>query len=436
MTQGGHALFIDLTIVTMSLNSDDIVDEIDIVLSPEAVTIEAGLMPVLLQFPLRDKDRPYSPAGDTAPRVKYKYNVQRMHWDVPLDTDGPNYYSGGVEEAKRGHLEYFSLKSSRVHQGVGGMGVGFMKDNRLHVVPLQEVMQLRPSPDHLDDHKEKSTVLHPKEAAHQGNAKSELQPITVQIKKHETEQQTEARLRSYAFHAQKDEADEWCDLTYHGQGSDVSTSVQQMIEDSMVETVDPDQYLDKMEYLDQLVPSTSTRTIVSPTVKVHQNGEEAVLNDLGKPAQFKSSVQSEGTLMLSNDSMNALGKCLHRLFEESAVISLNKIRKSLQQSHMTEQLIALGATGSDESLHACIGSFDNVVFIKHAFVRKLQGDSTLDPLRSIVLDVLAENDVTKRGDIMELANAQGVAVTDNMYSRVMKELCISKGSSWSMKSGD
>jgi DNA-directed RNA polymerase-3 subunit RPC5 len=140
--------------------------------------------------------------------------------------------------------------------------------------------------------------------------------------------------------------------------------------------------------------------------------------------------------MLSNDSMNALGKCLTRLFEESAVISLNKIRRSLQQPHMTEQLVALGATGSDESLHACIGSFDNVVFIKHAYVRRLQGDSTLDPLRSIVLDILAENDVTKRGDIMELANKQGVAVTDNMYSRVMKELCISKGSSWSMKSGD
>eukprot|EP00889_Picochlorum_renovo_P001760 jgi/Picre1/28790/NNA_004187.t1 len=395
----------------MSLDSDDIVDEIDIVLSSEAVTIEGGLMPVLLQFPLREKDRPYS-TGETAPRVKYKYNVQRMHWDVPLDTEGPNYYDGGVGESKRGPLEYFSLKSSRVHQGVGGMGVGFMKDNKLHLVPLQEVMQLRPSPNHLDDHKEKST-----------------------IKKHETEQQTEARLRSYAFHAQKDEADEWCDLTYHGHGSDVSSAVQRMIEHTMGEPVGSDQYLDKMEYLDQLVPSTSTAATVS-TVKMPYSGEGAVLNDIGKPAQFKSNDQPGSSLMLSNDSMNALGKCLTRLFEESAVISLNKIRRSLQQPHMTEQLVALGATGSDESLHACIGSFDNVVFIKHAYVRRLQGDSTLDPLRSIVLDILAENDVTKRGDIMELANKQGVAVTDNMYSRVMKELCISKGSSWSMKSGD
>ncbi|WPT16024.1 DNA-directed RNA polymerase III subunit rpc5 [Picochlorum sp. SENEW3] len=418
----------------MSLDSDDIVDEIDIVLSTEAVTIEGGLMPVLLQFPLREKDRPYS-TGETAPRVKYKYNVQRMHWDVPLDTEGPNYYDGGVGETKRGPLEYFSLKSSRVHQGVGGMGVGFMKDNKLHLVPLQEVMQLRPSPNHLDDHKEKSTVLHPKEVPHQGNAKSELQPITVQIKKHETEQQTEARLRSYAFHAQKDEADEWCDLTYHGHGSDVSSAVQRMIEHTMGEPVGSDQYLDKMEYLDQLVPSTSTAATVT-TVKMPYSGEGAVLNDIGKPAQFKSNDQPGSSLMLSNDSMNALGKCLTRLFEESAVISLNKIRRSLQQPHMTEQLVALGATGSDESLHACIGSFDNVVFIKHAYVRRLQGDSTLDPLRSIVLDILAENDVTKRGDIMELANKQGVAVTDNMYSRVMKELCISKGSSWSMKSGD
>jgi len=313
--------------------------------------------------------------------------------------------------------------------------VGFMKDNKLHLVPLQEVMQLRPSPNHLDDHKEKSTVLHPKEVPHQGNAKSELQPITVQIKRHETEQQTEARLRSYAFHAQKDEADEWCDLTYHGHGSDVSSAVQRMIEHTMGEPVGSDQYLDKMEYLDQLVPSTSTAATVS-TVKMPYSGEGAVLNDIGKPAQFKSNDQPGSSLMLSNDSMNALGKCLTRLFEESAVISLNKIRRSLQQPHMTEQLVALGATGSDESLHACIGSFDNVVFIKHAYVRRLQGDSTLDPLRSIVLDILAENDVTKRGDIMELANKQGVAVTDNMYSRVMKELCISKGSSWSMKSGD
>lgn len=40
-----------------------------------------------------------------------------------------------------------------------------------------------------------------------------------QVKRRETEQQTEARLRSYAHLAAQEEADQWVPLEFHGEAS-------------------------------------------------------------------------------------------------------------------------------------------------------------------------------------------------------------------------
>lgn len=453
-----------LAIITMiDLNDDEIIQEIDIVVAPELSTSGSGSMldeqlkPMVLQFPLRQKDRPYE-TGAGNPRVKYKFDVKRMHWDIPLDVDGHHYYDADFDERKQ--ISHFSLKSSRVHQGIGGTCVGLLKDNTLHLIPVQEVMQLRPSPHHLDKHGKESVSLKDgsvktaRDALFAENGRrNDLQPITVQIKKHETEQQTEARLRSYAFHAQKDEADPWCDLSYCGEQSGESAAVWSQIENSMAEPIEEETYLNKREYLDALigsasmalsVPALHTETMQDNRGKVGGLHSETAY-DIGKPAQnipMKGHVKLEDSIMmdvsaeLSTDSTTSLKTTLDRLFEESAVLSLSRIRKSLKKPHMTDQLQEIAHRSSDEELHACIMTLNRYIHLRNSYVRQLKGDSILDPLRSIVVDILHENEVIKRSDVMDKANELGVAVTDNMYSRVMKELCVSKGALWSMKSGD
>jgi len=428
-----------------------IVKEIDIVVSPDLSfggSVDGERIPMVLQFPLREKDRPY-PTMSGNPRVKYKYTVKRMHWDIPLDVDGAHYYDADFDDRKQ--IRQFSLKSSRVHQGVRGMCVGMMKGNILHLIPVQEVMQLRPSPNHLDKQSKEGSgqrdTVGKVEAVHgEAGRRNDLQPITVQIKKHETEQQTEARLRSYAFHAQKDEADVWCDLAYCGERSRESAAVRTAIENSSIaEELTDESHIPKEMYLDELVGSASL-ALSGPQSMEHGNGmtttqrrEGHTTQDIGKPAktiQSKEKSRLGVSANLTSDSATLLETTLDRLFEESTVLSLDRIRKSLLKPHMSNHLQKIGHTGSDDELHACIMSLNQYIHVRNAYVRQLRGDSILDPLRSIIVDILQENEVIKRSDVMDKANELGVAVTDNMYSRVMKELCISKGALWSMKSGD
>ena len=42
-------------------------------------------------------------------------------------------------------------------------------------------------------------------------------------------------------------------------------------------------------------------------------------------------------------------------------------------------------------------------------------------------------DAIKKSDVMGAANKAGVNCTDKDYVKIMKELCISKGSNWSLR---
>lgn len=50
--------------------------------------------------------------------------------------------------------------------------------------------------------------------------------------------------------------------------------------------------------------------------------------------------------------------------------------------------------------------------------------------------LLQNKDHVKKGDVTEAALAAGVKITDSIYNRVIKELCVSRGTLWNLKSGD
>ena len=51
----------------------------------------------------------------------------------------------------------------------------------------------------------------------------------------------------------------------------------------------------------------------------------------------------------------------------------------------------------------------------------------------MVIELLRETEQLKRSDIMEAAKQRGIPVSDTLYSKVVKELCSSRGSIWSLK---
>eukprot|EP00890_Picochlorum_soloecismus_P004652 jgi/Picsp_1/5188/NSC_02551-R1_dna-directed rna polymerase iii subunit rpc5 len=410
---------------------DEIVSEIDVVMPSDS--FRKSMIPLVVQFPLRGVDAPY----EGEPVIRFKHKVRRMRWELPLDSGSVNYYARDPDQ----EIESFTLSSSRVIDGVDGMAVGFMKNGMLQLVPLKEVMQMRPTPDHMDDHTSgKITDL---KDSRKESVVGDLQPITVQIKRHETEQQTEARLRSYAFHAQQDEADVWSTLQYRAADSKDAANLMGNMHSSSLDFVDEADAMDCESYLNEIVPSIEAMEMGD--MKEIGVKYEA-MEDMGKPTCIRGNgidgtgsangIDSDVLSDLTYESTRALRTAMARLFEQSAVLSINKVRKTLRQNLMTSQLKKIAASGSDDDIHSCIMSLGDYVFVRHAYVRKLKGDSILDPLRSVVLEVLESNEVVKRGDVMELASSRGVAVSDQMYSRVMRELCCSKGSSWYMKPGD
>ena len=57
----------------------------------------------------------------------------------------------------------------------------------------------------------------------------------------------------------------------------------------------------------------------------------------------------------------------------------------------------------------------------------------LPPCSNVVIELLRETEQLKRSDIMEAAKQRGIPVSDTLYSKVVKELCSSRGSIWSLK---
>ena len=55
------------------------------------------------------------------------------------------------------------------------------------------------------------------------------------------------------------------------------------------------------------------------------------------------------------------------------------------------------------------------------------------PCIAILFPSLQVNEAIKKSDVMSAANAAGMVCTDKDYVKIMKELCTSKGSNWSLR---
>jgi hypothetical protein len=444
---------------------NEVVFEMDLYAGgPSALGASATNQGYVLQFPLRTVRHPYHDPT----RVKLKPKVKRMQWDIPLNRS--KNYNDDVDQLIK--LRSFSLQSSRVDPGMQGLAIGIRKDNDVFLVPVSEVLQLRHSPAYLDKEREGiiatgagtvgrggrsggSSAGAATTFAENGGASgsglvtikqedNELLPITVQVKKHETEQQTEARLRSYAFHAQQEEADSFIDLKFVGTDTEQSAAILDRIPEVVRKGDDVIATHLRKSYLEVIAPGSACILenihLGDDTTNIDgAGGTTAGAGELGRPVgQLGGGSGGEGVTgtQLSADALAALPSQLAAFFGVDRVLSLESIRTMLAKLPSHAVLNRTGERASDSALHKAIMDSGNFVCIRKSYTPRLVNNPEIDAFRTIIIELLQEREQFKRAEIVDVAKQRGVTMpSDAHYLKVIKMVCASKGSNWVMKAG-
>ncbi|KAL1316391.1 hypothetical protein HN51_068587 [Arachis hypogaea] len=151
-----------------------------------------------------------------------------------------------------------------------------------------------------------------------------------------------------------------------------------------------------------------------------------------------------GRMTMSNATRQALLVAITKLLQTHRVCSLQMMRQRLREMAISTSLLSkteskvasdamVGFEGPQEELKAVVSE---VAYDIHgSYVLKVQDD----PFRDVVITLLRgkSDGKLKKAEICAAATATlNREVTSNEYTRVMSELCVSKGSYWHLKSGD
>ena len=94
------------------------------------------------------------------------------------------------------------------------------------------------------------------------------------------------------------------------------------------------------------------------------------------------------------------------------------------------------ASANDKSLHTALVKTGMVTHVKSVYaLTKAANGGPADALRAVLLNTLKDKPNVRRTDVLDAARAEGLNVSDSVYQKVMKELCISKGNVWTLKTG-
>jgi len=256
--------------------------------------------------------------------------------------------------------------------------------------------------------------------------------VEVQVQKRETERQLQARINSYAYISQKEEEEQWKDLKVHLQESDVAYRLWDKL---MAPSTDPHptkdakerSYLSRLDYLHTFVPAIGGAAV----------GSEAAPS--GDKAQAPSQPQVQATAEGVSDAAKvAFPNAMKALFSQHSVCSMANVRQWLQDPKGGGNSAAReAATLTDQALNSMVLELSGLPLacIRRMYVLKATGKPEQDGLRKIVVDLLQDKESLKRHDIMEAANHQNLPVTDTLYNKVVKDLCVSRNQAWTLKFG-
>ncbi|KAM3584543.1 hypothetical protein VKS41_003352 [Umbelopsis sp. WA50703] len=219
--------------VNVTEEEDELVQEIPVYLSTK---LAQNLY--LFQYPLRQL--PFTPeTGPCAARIKPKSNMLEV--DIPLDTRAPTYdkargddlaaavsgekfktiydqdesdYSGRPQT--RTLLDKQTLGSTLIPSKTKYL-VGVLRDKELHVTPLTNTVQLRPTLSYIDksDEKEKASMKRAQQEEVKEEPKAPVgKPQTVQMSVINAENENAPRKNMYSMAVRNAEDESWVKLEY------------------------------------------------------------------------------------------------------------------------------------------------------------------------------------------------------------------------------
>lgn len=192
---------------TAQEEDDPVIRELDVFVT------DSDAILYLLQFPLRPMFM------DTPEIVAAKFKPQHRKLQIQLPVTIPSRNDNGRSE----HPNQ-TMVSSKLPQRTG-MGVAVIRDGAMHITPLSEVLQMRPSfkniPNTRDEFSDGS------ESEEDEDTDKEMKPALEQVhmKRKETERWQQARLQSFSYLQAREANEPWQKLQIHPFDSDASNEV-------------------------------------------------------------------------------------------------------------------------------------------------------------------------------------------------------------------
>ncbi|KAL6745748.1 Sin-like protein conserved region-domain-containing protein [Haematococcus lacustris] len=412
---------------------DAVVRELDVYVCNDGV----GAQLCMLAHPLRPPWRPYD--YERVDVVKMKPNARRMEVEVPLDTRSPNYHAeddrlaDGTPVANNyKRIDKLTLKSSCIESKTS-LAIGTIQDGKLLLSPLDMILQLRPVLNNLAvgkkgrDASAAAAGEDDEEEAAAAEQKPSMKAVELQVQKRETERQQQQRLNSYAHISKQEEDEAWKTLKLHMPDSRPAEKVWGALM-TPAESKPAHPHLPRPAYLKAILPPAASAQ--------EGRGTGAGPGQAGGQVKAEAAPATPGVREVPEEVQAALAPALKLLMAKHSVCSLANIRTWLLDSRSKAGAAKAAANLPDNVLEELVTAAGlPLTRIRRMFVLREVGKADLDPFRAVVIDLLSEKESFKRAEVTEKANAQGIPVTDSLYSKVVKDICASKGQLWFLKNG-
>lgn len=196
---------------------------------------------ILFQYPTLPNE-PYFPSNFCMTQ-RYKQKNRLFEFDIPIETEGNQMYDhekgtdlasklakSTIESGEKALFDKMTYSSLSIPFGTLNYLVGIKRNGKFHFGFLDEIHQMRPSMKYLDqiDTNEKEAT---NKEEHSTTEKGGVGPspdskiLQMQFKRRETEEELDARLRSFAHFQKVLQEESWKPLRHHSYASEESLKI-------------------------------------------------------------------------------------------------------------------------------------------------------------------------------------------------------------------
>lgn len=191
-------------------------------------------------------------------KVDFELNVESNFYDqfkgrnFALASDGKAQQKGERPTFRHGIMDKQSFVSGKSVENVDRYVVGILQDKEIHLSPLANILQLRPTFSYFD--KEDKRTKAEEKAANDEEDEEELQQVTVKFSRADNERIKKAREKTYDYQMKKSAEEPWCETFWHPRTSPTSELERQKLFAMNQEKVTAFS-LNNEEYVEKLMPS-------------------------------------------------------------------------------------------------------------------------------------------------------------------------------------